>query len=39
MDIFAIRNVDGKTFENIVVELKHPKIPLGKRQLDQVINI
>lgn len=36
MDIFARRNVDGKTFENIVVELKHPKIRLGKKQLDQV---
>lgn len=38
MDIFARRNVDGKTFENIVVELKHPKIRLGKKQLDQVQN-
>ena len=37
MDIFARRNVDGKTFENIVVELKHPKIRLGKKQLDQVM--
>lgn len=38
MDIFARRSVDGKTFENIVVELKHPKVSLGKKQLDQVDN-
>ena len=37
MDIFAFRqNVQNQTIENIVVELKHPKIKLGERELSQV---
>ena len=37
MDIFAVRqNVGLNRFENIVVELKHPKIAIGERQLSQV---
>ena len=37
MDIFAVRQdiAHGK-FENIVVELKHPDVPLGEKQLSQV---
>lgn len=37
MDIFAVRqDLTGKTLHNIVVELKHPKINLGEKQLSQV---
>lgn len=37
MDIFAVRqNVHSDTIDNIVVELKHPNINLGERQLSQV---
>ena len=37
MDIFAFRqNVQNSTIENIVVELKHPKIKLGEKELSQV---
>lgn len=37
MDIFAFRqNVQNQTIENIVVELKHPKIKLGEKELSQV---
>jgi hypothetical protein len=37
MDIFAIRQVIGaKKVESIVVELKHPKITLGEKELSQV---
>lgn len=37
MDIFAFRqNVQNSTIENIVVELKHPKVMLGEKELSQV---
>ncbi len=37
MDIFACRrNIYTDTIENIVVELKHPKITLGDKELRQV---
>lgn len=37
MDIFAYRqNVKNSTIENIVVELKHPKVKLGEKELSQV---
>lgn len=37
MDIFAVRqNIENDTINNIVVELKSPKVPLGKKQYDQV---
>lgn len=37
MDIFAFRqNIQNQTIENIVVELKHPKIRLGEKELSQV---
>lgn len=37
MDIFAFRqNVQNQTIENIVVELKHPKIKLGEKEPSQV---
>ena len=37
MDIFAVRqDLSGKTLRNIVVELKHPNIRLGEKQLSQV---
>ena len=37
MDIFAFRqNIQSQTIENIVVELKHPKIKLGEKELSQV---
>lgn len=39
MDIFACRqNFLGNKIENIVIELKHPKIKLGKKQYVQVDN-
>ena len=37
MDIFAIRqNIEKDSIENIVIELKHPRIALGETQLSQV---
>lgn len=37
MDIFAMRqNVHVDTIDNIVVELKHPNVHLGEKQLSQV---
>lgn len=37
MDIFAVRqDVSQGKFHNIVVELKHPNVRLGERQLSQV---
>lgn len=37
MDIFAFRqNINSKTIENIVIELKHPKIKLGEVEVSQV---
>ena len=37
MDIFAVRqDVHSDTINNIVVELKHPNIHLGEKQLSQV---
>lgn len=37
MDIFAVRqDVNCDTINNIVIELKHPNIHLGERQLSQV---
>lgn len=37
MDIFAFRqNVQNSTIDNIVVELKHPKVKLGEKELSQV---
>lgn len=37
MDIFAVRQLIGsERVENIVVELKHPEITLGERELSQV---
>lgn len=37
MDIFAVRqDIAHNRFNNIVVELKHPNIPLGETQLSQV---
>lgn len=37
MDIFAVRqNIHSDTIDNIVVELKHPNIKLGEKQLSQV---
>jgi hypothetical protein len=37
MDIFAVRqDLAHSTFNNIVVELKHPSIVLGEKQLSQV---
>lgn len=37
MDIFAFRqNIQSSTIDNIVVELKHPKIKLGEKELSQV---
>lgn len=37
MDIFAVRqNIHSDTIDNIVVELKHPNINLGEKQLSQV---
>ena len=37
MDIFAVRqDINSDTIDNIVVELKHPNINLGEKQLSQV---
>lgn len=37
MDIFAVRqSVGAKKVESIVVELKHPKITIGEKELSQV---
>lgn len=37
MDIFAFRqNVQNSIIDNIVVELKHPKVKLGEKELSQV---
>jgi len=37
MDIFMIRQDDnGKAYENVVVELKRPSVPLGEKELSQV---
>lgn len=37
MDIFAVRqNIENDSINNIVVELKHPKIPLGQQQYQQI---
>jgi len=37
MDIFAVRqDISSKGYSNIVVELKHPNINLGSKQLNQV---
>lgn len=37
MDIFAVRqDISSKGYNNIVVELKHPNISLGSKQLNQV---
>ena len=37
MDIFAFRqNIQSLTIDNIVVELKHPKVKLGEKELSQV---
>lgn len=37
MDIFAFRqNIQSSTIDNIVVELKHPKIKLGEKELSQI---
>jgi hypothetical protein len=37
MDIFAVRqDVKNNRCDNIVVELKHPEVPLGEEQLSQV---
>ncbi|MBR1786637.1 MAG: ATP-binding protein [Paludibacteraceae bacterium] len=37
MDIFAVRqDMSGKTLRNIVIELKHPNVRLGEKQLSQV---
>lgn len=37
MDIFAVRqDINNDTINNIVVELKHPNINLGEKQLSQV---
>jgi hypothetical protein len=37
MDIFMCRqNIDNKSVHHVVLELKHPRISLGKHELDQV---
>lgn len=37
MDIIAFRqNIQSSTIDNIVVELKHPKVKLGEKELSQV---
>lgn len=37
MDLFAFRqNVQNSIIDNIVVELKHPKVKLGEKELSQV---
>jgi len=37
MDLFAVRqDMLGKTLRNIVIELKHPNVRLGEKQLSQV---
>lgn len=37
MDIFAVRqNISSEGFSNIVVELKHPDIRLGEKELSQI---
>lgn len=37
MDIFAFRqNIQSSIIDNIVVELKHPKVKLGEKELSQV---
>ncbi len=37
MDIFAVRqDINNSSYNNIVIELKHPNIPLGEKQLSQV---
>lgn len=39
MDIFAVRqNIENDSINNIVIELKHPKIPLGQQQYQQIYN-
>lgn len=37
MDVFAFRqNIQNSNIDNIVVELKHPKVKLGEKELSQV---
>ena len=36
MDIFAVRQLVGDSIENLIVELKHPEIKLGEKELSQV---
>ena len=37
MDMFAVRCMQSsKEIDNIVVEIKHPNIPLGRKELEQV---
>jgi len=36
MDIFAVRQLVGTGVENLVVELKHPEVTLGEKELAQV---
>ena len=37
MDIFMVRQLsNNSSINNVVVELKHPKVKLGSKQLDQV---
>ncbi|ACM20870.1 hypothetical protein Geob_2519 [Geotalea daltonii FRC-32] len=37
MDLFLIRqDYDGDIIKNVVLELKHPNVRLGKKQLDQI---
>ena len=39
MDIFAVRqNIENDTINNIVIELKHPKVALGQKQYQQIYN-
>lgn len=39
MDIFAVRqNIENDSINNIVIELKHPKVPLGQKQYQQIYN-
>ena len=39
MDIFAVRqNIENDSINNIVIELKHPKISLGQKQYQQIYN-
>ena len=39
MDIFAVRqNIENDSINNIVIELKHPKVALGQQQYQQIYN-